>query len=168
MKVSVRLLLLSGLAMTFGCMRDDPKTDEDRLQGPWVIMSLEVNGKPDYTIGNMTIAEDQIEIKSKNLDRKTHFRLDPAQSPKEIDLVNRAGSVTYAIYALEGDTLRICMAPAGAARPKEFASKARSGNTLFVLKRDKTNIATLKEQYKAKTNPPPETKMEQYVPPVTP
>jgi uncharacterized protein (TIGR03067 family) len=168
MKVSARLLLLIGLATVSGCMRDDLKSDEDRLQGPWIVMSLEVNGKPEYTFGTVTFADDRFDFKNKNRDGKAQFRLDSTQSPKEIDLTNRAGSPTYGIYSLEGETLKICLAPQGGERPKEFASKPRSGQSLFVLKRDKMEIATFKEQYKAKNKAAKDTQREQYIPPAAP
>jgi RNA polymerase sigma factor (sigma-70 family) len=43
--------------------------------------------------------------------------------------------VYLGIWALEGDTLKICYALPGFARPTAFATKPDSGQTLFVLKR---------------------------------
>jgi len=42
---------------------------------------------------------------------------------------------TEAMYALEGDTLKYCVAPPGRPRPEGFATAKGDGNTLVVLKR---------------------------------
>jgi uncharacterized protein (TIGR03067 family) len=168
MKVSARLLLLIGLGMVSGCMREDLKTDEERIQGPWIVMSMDVNGKAEYVFPTVTFIDDRMDIKERNHDGKASFRLDATQSPKEIDLLNHGGSVTYGIYSIEGETLKICLAASDGQRPKEFTSKPRSGQTLMVLKRDKMNVATFKEQFKAKNKPPKETQLEQGYPPAAP
>ena len=41
------------------------------------------------------------------------------------------------IYRLDGDTLRLCYAREGGARPTEFGSKAEAKTVLFELKREK-------------------------------
>jgi uncharacterized protein (TIGR03067 family) len=160
--------MLIGLAMIPGCMREDLKSDEERIQGPWIVMSMDVNGKTEYAFPTITFTDDRMNIKDRDRDRKAAFRLDPTQSPKEIDLTNRSGSPTYGIYSLEGETLKICLAAPGGERPAEFSSKLRSGQTLMVLKRDKMNIATFKEQFKAKSKPPKDTQLEQGYPPAAP
>ena len=47
------------------------------------------------------------------------------------------GQTSLAIYELVGDTLRICRAAPGKARPTEFASKPGSGLTLMSYQRAK-------------------------------
>jgi uncharacterized protein (TIGR03067 family) len=41
------------------------------------------------------------------------------------------------IYELDGDTYKYCLAPAGKPRPKDFTSRAGSGHSLGVSKREK-------------------------------
>jgi uncharacterized protein (TIGR03067 family) len=65
-------------------------------------------------------------------------KLDEAKKPKALDVIVEAGgkkAVARGIYELRGDDLKICFNPAGA--PKDFTSKAGSGNILLVLKREK-------------------------------
>jgi uncharacterized protein (TIGR03067 family) len=163
MKIWTRLVLLIGLPLLAGCQRDDLKTDEAKTQGPWTVMSMDIDGKADYSFGTgtVTFTDDVLDFKTKARDTKTQFRLDATQDPKEIDFTNRAGSTSYGIYSLEGDTLKICIAPAGGERPAEFTSKPRSKRSLIVLKRDKMNIATFREQYRVKHKTAKDTQSEQ-------
>jgi uncharacterized protein (TIGR03067 family) len=66
-------------------------------------------------------------------------RFDPGKTPKTVDATYTSGSLkgkkVLGIYEIEGETIRFCYAEAGKDRPKEFATKAGSGLTLFVLKR---------------------------------
>ncbi len=76
------------------------------------------------------------------------FKLDPTTRPKtfDLDVVSKDGKVGdkwMGIYAIEGDTLKICTSlcflPSGkpATRPKAFESKEGSGHKLDVFKRVK-------------------------------
>jgi uncharacterized protein (TIGR03067 family) len=47
------------------------------------------------------------------------------------------GKTFRGIYEFGGDTRKVCLAPEGKDRPKEFSSKAGSGHILAVLKRVK-------------------------------
>ena len=61
------------------------------------------------------------------------FTLDPSHSPPHIDYVNRSGKnngkAQAGIYEIEGNTLRICVAPPGGARPKDFTSTKGDGRS---------------------------------------
>lgn len=53
------------------------------------------------------------------------FRLDPAATPKALDVEFKAGAdalTLLGVYALDGDQLKICLAVPKAARPKEVAA----------------------------------------------
>ena len=67
------------------------------------------------------------------------YKIDPGQRPKHIDITapegEQAGKTSKGIYALEGETLRMCYADKD--RPKDFESKPGSGATLVVWKRSK-------------------------------
>ena len=69
------------------------------------------------------------------------FKIDPTKTPKEIDVMDESGvkndKTKLGIYALDGDTYKYCLAPAGKPRPTEFTSKAGSGHSLGVSKREK-------------------------------
>jgi uncharacterized protein (TIGR03067 family) len=69
---------------------------------------------------------------------KGTFTLDAGQKPKTIDAkMEGVDKPIQGIYELEGDTLKICNAGPGEARPKEFATKEGSGLTLLVWKKAK-------------------------------
>jgi uncharacterized protein (TIGR03067 family) len=125
--------------------------DLDRLHGTWSTVSLVNDGKtlvgekyppsggPTTTlsydgnkwaviVGDRTVANGII-------------ALDPSKNPQEIDIMDESGTrnerTKLGIYEITGDTYRYCLAPAGKPRPKEFVSKAGTGDSLGVMKRDK-------------------------------
>jgi uncharacterized protein (TIGR03067 family) len=68
---------------------------------------------------------------------KGTFTLDASKMPKQIDLTltsgpGRGGSLK-GIFELKGETLRLCYAAPGKARPSDFSSRPGSGNSLLVL-----------------------------------
>ena len=70
------------------------------------------------------------------------LKLDATQKPRAVDLTYtkgpNTGKVELAIYALEGDTLRICInEKKGGARPTEFVSTKANEFSLAVLKKVK-------------------------------
>jgi|SRR6266481_5777979 uncharacterized protein (TIGR03067 family) len=70
---------------------------------------------------------------------KVEFSSDASQSPKAIDYFGLAGSTKgraqAGIYEFDGDLLKFCVAPPGAARPAQFQSAKGDGRTLTVWKR---------------------------------
>lgn len=125
---------------------DKEKSDKDKLQGDWTLVSSETGD-----LGK----KDEKEVKRRKLvvkdDGWQHFqddkapavaitfKLDPAKSPKEVDFEAKAPAApkavqTKGIYKLEGDTLTVCRTFAvNVARPTEF--KATKGVVLEVYKR---------------------------------
>ncbi len=66
------------------------------------------------------------------------MKLDPSKKPKEIDMILADGSKTaLGIYELSGGIFKLCYAPPGKGRPKEFGAKEESGYTLSVWQRKK-------------------------------
>jgi uncharacterized protein (TIGR03067 family) len=72
------------------------------------------------------------------LDEST-FKIDPSKKPAAITITYLSGSdkgkVLQGIYAVEGDSLKICVSFNEKETPKEFVSKAGTDQTLVVLKR---------------------------------
>src|SRR5688500_1431481 len=111
---SVGLLLVTAVARA-----DDAKKDLEKLQGTWEIIEV-VNS--DRAIpadkvkgGQVVFKGDEMTLKEGSDDkdlRKFRVKLDPSQKPKAMDTtaLNREykGSVSSAIYQLEGDTLKLC------------------------------------------------------------
>lgn len=133
------------VAAAFGAAPVGPGLAEwKRLDGTWRVVSYEKDGAEQPTdqmrdrllltfeTGNFSRGEGM---------RGQVARIDPAATPKEIDYkYGGSDRVELAIYALEGDVLVHCTAPAGRPRPKGFTSEKGSGHTLVVYKRVKKRV----------------------------
>jgi uncharacterized protein (TIGR03067 family) len=81
-------------------------------------------------------------VKDGNKREPLRFELDATKSPRTLDLYMMVGDKEKGpikgIYALEGDTLKICYAQLpGDERPKTFASPPKSRTYYISLKRAK-------------------------------
>jgi uncharacterized protein (TIGR03067 family) len=131
--VSILCLGIVGLVQAEG---------EDKLEGKWVIVSAERDGKADESMKD-TIREhkgNKYTMTSKNgKSFEGTMKLDT--KAKTIDFTPSGGTykdkTLLGIFELEGDTLKIAFAEPGKDRPKEFASKPGSGVVLAVHKRAK-------------------------------
>jgi uncharacterized protein (TIGR03067 family) len=118
--------------------------DVSRLQGPWVGVSLERDGKEVYRgvgarratvkfFGQIAVFEEAGASLTGN------FGLDETRTPKTFDLIVAEGNAdkTYpaGIYQLDDDTFRLCFAFPSEERPTEFVTYPGSGRTLFVYRR---------------------------------
>lgn len=120
-------LLLSGLLaglVAANSMAQQPRKDEDMIQGTWKVTSAWEAGKKDpsalkfvfvFKNGTMTAT---IDGKQKG---KGTYRLDPSKKPKWFD-VTMEGRPYLGIYELKGDTLRICHSHSRE-RPTRFVSE---------------------------------------------
>lgn len=124
----------------------DPKAEEEelaRLAGTWRIVSYEKNGE-EATAEQLaefpTVTFTGRDYKWSNDVRNGKIAaIDLTKKPKTIDYLitdsEDKGKTELAIYELEGDTFKDCLAEIGAARPTEFSAKRGSGNTLIIYKR---------------------------------
>lgn len=152
MRVAYLFLFTFGALMAAdGPKEDAPKDDLDTLQGVWLTVSLVNDGKT--LVDEKTPPKDgpatklvydgdkwKIQVGDKIVAGGV-FKVDSAKKPKEIDIFDDSGTkngkTTLGIYEIDRDTYKYCLAPAGMARPTEFTSKAGSGNSLGVMKREK-------------------------------
>jgi uncharacterized protein (TIGR03067 family) len=120
------------------------KDDASALQGAWVIVGLEADGKPRPEMnfkGNMlTFKGQQVTLlERKNPPITLGFTLDASKKPKTIDLTAaegpQKGKTLLAIYELKGDELRICFCFMEGKRPDDFTTKAEDQRELMTLKR---------------------------------
>ena len=133
---------------------DDPAAKEaKKLQGEWQVVEGERNGKKatreSAEIKDMRFVfkENELIVRLANgngAERRSNFKLDPARTPKEIDITSldgqEKGQTTAAIYKLEKDRLTICLpyfVKNPGDRPKEFKAGADDGVMLIVLERVK-------------------------------
>ena len=64
------------------------------------------------------------------------YVLDPTKTPKQIDATTVGRPGTQAgIYAISGNTLKLCLSQQGGRRPEEFATQKGSDTILIVLQR---------------------------------
>lgn len=145
--------ICSILILTFGLLvaADAPKGDLAKLSGTWLTVSLVSDGKPlvgenippkegPVTKLNYVGSKWMVIVGDKTVATGL-FKVDAAKTPKELDVLDESGVINdktkRAIYELDGDTYRYCIARAGQPRPTEFTSKAGSGHSLIVSKREK-------------------------------
>ena len=147
------LLLTAGLLLAAGAYAGDKADGGDlaKLGGTWLTVSLVNDGKT--LVDEKTPPKEGPATKlvykgntwSVRVGDKTvatgKFTIDPAKSPKEIDVLDESGvrndKTKLGIYEIDGDTYKFCLAPAGKPRPEKFTSEMGSGHSLGVSKRDK-------------------------------
>jgi uncharacterized protein (TIGR03067 family) len=125
--------------------------DLEKLSGTWLTVSVVSDGK--------TVVDEKTPSKEGPTTKLVYdgdkwmvkvgdkivasgiIKVDSTKSPKEIDVLDESGKkndkTKLAIYELDRDTFKYCIAPAGKPRPTEFTSKEGSGNTLIVSQREK-------------------------------
>lgn len=147
--LSLALASVVGLLLAADAPKEDPnKKDMDALQGSWKLVSRERDGKADPAdaIKDIVVVNtgNKFELKggpSAVGATKGSFVIDATKKPKHMDRTPADGpqkdKTLLCIYELDGDTLKLCVAPAGKERPTEFSSKAGSGHILSVFKREK-------------------------------
>ena len=126
---------------------DGVKKELEQFTGTWTAVSVVSDGKEvDKVQAKMNI----LVVKGEKYTFTNHLfdviegthELDPSKKPKTIDAVRTKGpdkgKKIRGIYELAGDTYKVCLAPPGKDRPKDFTSKPDSGNRLIVFKRAKS------------------------------
>jgi uncharacterized protein (TIGR03067 family) len=123
--------------------------DLRKFQGTWLVMDMEYEGKKEskdiVKALQVVIKDDIFALEWMGLPNQIRFKVNPAQTPKVIDLIDPkdATRITeWGIYEWQGDDqLKLCVrawrpAPAASERPKDFdTKKPGSALTMMVLKR---------------------------------
>lgn len=121
----------------------DNKADKDRLQGEWITVSGEMNGKPI----DADLVKNQIyEFRGDMLTTKNNgttlgaasFSLDESKKPKALNVQAGSLGTNPAIYEIKDDELKICMDKPGGTRPTEFKTRPGTSQKLFIFKRKKS------------------------------
>jgi len=123
--------LLFGAAKT---KADADKTDKDKLQGTWSLMTREENGQSqnitedDEHYIKMKIDGDKMQVTVGNREHEAILKVDPSKKPKTIDVTlkggDEEGKEIKGFYELDGDTLKVCIGGLEHPdRPAEFKSK---------------------------------------------
>ena len=137
-------LALLGVA---GARDDDAaKKELEAFTGTWTAVSATKDGKEEPKEG---AAKNRLVVKgekytftgSDGVTVEGKHKLNPSKTPKEIEAVHTSGEgkgeKILGIYELTKDTYKVCLAPPGKDRPKEFASKEGTGHRLLEFKRAK-------------------------------
>jgi uncharacterized protein (TIGR03067 family) len=150
--IAAALLLLGSIGSPFaaGVGGEYPQKELQKLQGTWVMVSGELNGKkaPDEHVSRSKISYegDKIRIMVPNQTAETIIaeivKIDPTKNPKEMHFIRKngpnAGKTLIGIYEFEGDDqYKFAFDPAGATTLKEFATKDGTGHVRNTWKRVK-------------------------------
>jgi uncharacterized protein (TIGR03067 family) len=144
--------LLAFLALGLLVGSDSPKEEvkkiQEKLQGTWKPVSVEQRGESKEDDEDHRLIFDGNKFRIKRGDDtmiQGTFKLDPSKKPKEIDMKitedengEHKGKTAIGIFALDGDTLKWCIAEPGTTeRPKEFSAPADTKFMFITLKREK-------------------------------
>jgi uncharacterized protein (TIGR03067 family) len=150
--ISIAALLLGSIGPSFtaGAGGEDAQKELQKLQGTWVMVSGELSGKkaPDEHVSQSKIIYEgnKLQLVVPNQTTETIVaevvKIDPTKNPKEMHFIRKngpnAGKTLIGIYEFEGDDqYKFAFDPAGAATPKEFATKEGTGHIRNTWKRVK-------------------------------
>jgi uncharacterized protein (TIGR03067 family) len=125
------------------------KSDHDLIQGTWKIVEFQEAGnvlKAHPFFHSIRFTADGLFLMGKNAKGKEGaiplmYTLDASKRPKTMDTTHELEKgkpiVQRAIYALDGDELKLSMTAAGKPYPTKLESKAGDAWISFVLKRVK-------------------------------
>ena len=141
--MKAKLLMIAGLGLLLAaCNRQAPapaapKTDLDRLQGTWNLVSATQDGKilPEDKVKQTTIVfkGDTFRFPGSAeyaTSKEGTIKLDETKTPKEMDAISTEKEVMLGIYVLQENGYKVCFAPAGKPRPTEFNSTPENGYIL--------------------------------------
>ena len=145
MKPALFIFSLLGATSVFAASPGAAKQvkDEQLMQGNWIVASSRHDGealpKQELAQVRFVITEKRISFGRIGQDPMGfHYTLDSTKTPAAIDITHELSPgkpiVQLGIYSLEGDTLKLSLAGAGKARPKNFNEKSA---TTFILTRAK-------------------------------
>jgi uncharacterized protein (TIGR03067 family) len=132
------------LMIAFEASADDGTTaDQKGLQGTWKILAGNEGGKtlpPARVRGSKVIVTgNTMKVYEQDKQREMTFTLDATTEPKTIDMTTvdgkKQGPIARGVYALDGNTLKICFAAPGRPRPASLLPRQGSAEMLFVMKR---------------------------------
>jgi uncharacterized protein (TIGR03067 family) len=149
MKLHRLTVLTVTLLFAADASKDDAaKKDLEKLQGTWALVSAERDGKK---LSGEEVKKTRITFKGDSFafpdasgigtSQKGIIKVYPSKTPKWMDSkatnATAKGEISLGIYEIAGDDYKVCFAPPGKGRPKEFASKPGSGHILQLWKREK-------------------------------
>jgi uncharacterized protein (TIGR03067 family) len=131
------------------------KDDRATVQGSWAAVEGQAEGQPLDAEAlkqiRVVFDGDEIAFHPKKDKSRVTFKLDPAATPRTITMTAQEGrdkdKSMPGIYDLQGDRLKLCVAPVlGARPPAAFAAPPGSGLLLLVLKREADAVRAEREK----------------------
>ena len=117
--------------------------DLDKLQGKWQVAAGQANGEPipEEIITNISLTITGTNYTAVIPEGTDHgnFTIDSSKGPKQMDIHSETGDnpQLVGIYETGPDSLRVCLARQGAARPATFSTKDDKRLLLLEYKRKK-------------------------------
>jgi uncharacterized protein (TIGR03067 family) len=120
------------------------ETDLALMQGTWTLVSAMEDGTP---LSEDKVKQTTIVVKDDTFrfpaladdatSKAGTFTLDASKRPKQMDTMSEDKTVMLGIYEIDEDSYKVCFAPAGALRPREFASMPGTAQILQIWQRQK-------------------------------
>ena len=133
-------LRITGVALLLAAycglvVADDPL----KIEGRWKVTSVELAGVsvPGLADAELVLADGKkiFTLPGGRVETGT-YHLNAARQPAQIDAATEGKVGTEeGIYAVDGDTLKLCLATGGGQRPREFTTRKGSDQILIVLRR---------------------------------
>ncbi len=149
MRCGIVMVLTLGFlaAMTADAQEDAVKEEMKKLQGTWIRIYMEADGKKSEDGKKELGKAITLTINGDKYDGET-FKLDPAKNPKHINMStvdDKGKAITLpGIYELKGEVLKLCFPFPFEGKfdkigkhPTEFGSKPGGNDVLEVYQREK-------------------------------
>lgn len=153
MRIKALVMVAAAGLLLAADAKEDAAKEMKKLEGTWKVVSAEAGGAkiPDDKLKDafIVIKGDKLTMVDKGKDKDNKeltLKIDPSKKPKLLDLTDpkeKDGKPVPAIYALDGNELKICIPlvemgkKADAKRPESFETKDKAIMT-FNCKREKS------------------------------
>jgi uncharacterized protein (TIGR03067 family) len=135
-------LVLGGVLLGVLVAGHAAAADVTELEGVWIVAAVGDAcdkppgvGPPPALLEIVVSGDQLLQRANGRIVDEARFTVDPRSRPKSIDTTRRT-HLERGIYALDGDTLTLCVnLEAGGERPTDFATASGQRHALIVLKR---------------------------------
>jgi uncharacterized protein (TIGR03067 family) len=138
------LLATTAMILTMGVAITDDKADMKVLQGTWLVIDADVEGKKvgeSFKGLELVLSGSNYSVKVQGDTDKGTFTINTKKTPHEMDISGGEGpnrGKTYpCLYEVKDDTLTVCYGLDFKTRPTELKAPEKSGRMLIVYKKKK-------------------------------
>lgn len=130
-------LRLSCVAVLLSWIASANAEDKSPLTGDWQANSVRCSGEDCQAAAGLrcTFGADQISAQYGEKTVTVSYQLDADKSPAVITVTKGDSKLWHGIYQRSGDTLTLCVVPAGKDLPTELETQSGDERVLIVLKR---------------------------------